>query len=97
MAGISQVSRRTTSAACDAYIVARLRKISAHENLDVEIDALDLIVMNADGSLRDVETMLEQLSLLGKRITTSIVDELLLLSQAAVATDRASRQLKKHL
>ncbi|CAL0330720.1 unnamed protein product [Lupinus luteus] len=60
----------------DADIVARLRKISAQENLDVEIDASDLIAMNADGSLRDAETMLEQLSLLGKRITTSLVNEL---------------------
>ncbi|KAE9602068.1 hypothetical protein Lal_00040751 [Lupinus albus] len=60
----------------DADIVARLRKISAQENLDVEIDASDLIAMNADGSLRDAETILEQLSLLGKRITTSLVNEL---------------------
>ncbi|MED6134102.1 hypothetical protein PIB30_034316 [Stylosanthes scabra] len=60
----------------DADIVDRLRKISAQENLDVEEDALDLIATNADGSLRDAETMLEQLSLLGKRITTSLVNEL---------------------
>ncbi|XP_057978100.1 protein STICHEL [Malania oleifera] len=60
----------------DCDVVARLRKISAEENLDVEFDALDLIALNADGSLRDAETMLDQLSLLGKRITTSLVNEL---------------------
>lgn len=60
----------------DGDIVTRLRRISTQENLDVEADALDLIAMNADGSLRDAETMLEQLSLLGKRITTSLVNEL---------------------
>lgn len=60
----------------DGDIVTRLRKISTQENLDVETDALDLIALNADGSLRDAETMLEQLSLLGKRITTSLVNEL---------------------
>ncbi|OIW00100.1 hypothetical protein TanjilG_26437 [Lupinus angustifolius] len=60
----------------DVDIVARLRKISAQENLNIETDALDLIAMNADGSLRDAETMLEQLSLLGKGITTSLVNEL---------------------
>ncbi|XP_058752862.1 protein STICHEL-like [Vicia villosa] len=60
----------------DGDIVTRLRKISTQENLEVDTDALDLIAMNADGSLRDAETMLEQLSLLGKRITTSLVNEL---------------------
>ncbi|VVA26920.1 PREDICTED: STICHEL [Prunus dulcis] len=60
----------------DSDIVARLRKISAEENLDVETDALELIALNADGSLRDAETMLDQLSLLGKRISTSLVNEL---------------------
>ncbi|CAN8266757.1 unnamed protein product [Cochlearia groenlandica] len=60
----------------DADIVVRLKKIVSDENLDVESHALDLIAMNADGSLRDAETMLEQLSLLGKRITTGLVNEL---------------------
>ncbi|KAG5248604.1 STICHEL family protein [Salix suchowensis] len=46
----------------DGDIVARLRRISKEENLD--------------GSLRDAETMLDQLSLLGKKITTSLVNEL---------------------
>ncbi|CAH2045736.1 unnamed protein product [Thlaspi arvense] len=60
----------------DADIVARLKKIASDENLEVESHALDLIAMNADGSLRDAETMLEQLSLLGKRITAALVNEL---------------------
>ncbi|GFY92624.1 AAA-type ATPase family protein [Actinidia rufa] len=59
---------RTVLSRCQIYlfkkikysdIVARLRKISADENLDVESDALDLIALNADGSLRDAETMLD--------------------------------------
>ncbi|CAN7003042.1 unnamed protein product [Brassica oleracea var. botrytis] len=60
----------------DGEIVVRLKKIASEENLDVESHALDLIAVNADGSLRDAETMLEQLSLLGKRITTGLVNEL---------------------
>nr|GMD40751.1 protein STICHEL [Ipomoea batatas] len=60
----------------DNDIVIRLKKIVADENLDVEPEALELIALNADGSLRDAETMLDQLSLLGKRITTSLVNDL---------------------
>ncbi|PON53719.1 DNA polymerase III, subunit gamma/ tau [Parasponia andersonii] len=76
---------RTIQSRCQRYlfnkikesdILARLRNIAAEENLDVEPDALDLIALNADGSLRDAETMLEQLSLLGKRISKSLVNEL---------------------
>ncbi|KAL0384672.1 UNVERIFIED_CONTAM: protein STICHEL [Sesamum radiatum] len=58
-------------------ITIRLRKISTDENLDVESNALELIASNADGSLRDAETMLDQLSLFGKRITKSLVNELI--------------------
>ncbi|MCD7458180.1 hypothetical protein HAX54_037499 [Datura stramonium] len=61
----------------DGDIVLRL-KISSSRDLDVESEALDLIALNADGSLRDAETMLDQLSLLGKRITTSLVNDLIL-------------------
>ncbi|GJT10322.1 protein STICHEL [Tanacetum coccineum] len=60
----------------DSDIVDRLRKISEEENLNVDSDALDLIALNVEGSLRDAETMLDQLSLLGKRITTDLVNEL---------------------
>ncbi|XP_058089954.1 protein STICHEL-like [Magnolia sinica] len=60
----------------DADIVTRLKKLCAEENLDIEADALDLIALNSDGSLRDAEMMLDQLSLLGKRITTSLVNDL---------------------
>ncbi|KAK4476795.1 hypothetical protein RD792_015955 [Penstemon davidsonii] len=58
-------------------IVIRLRKIVSDEKLDVELDALELIASNADGSLRDAETMLDQLTLFGKRITVSLVNELI--------------------
>ncbi|GLT44522.1 hypothetical protein SLA2020_184110 [Shorea laevis] len=76
---------RTVQSRCQKYlfnkikdgdIMARLKKISTDENLDAESDALELIALNADGSLRDAETMLDQLSLLGKKITTSLVNEL---------------------
>ncbi|KAL8554980.1 hypothetical protein ACS0TY_002966 [Phlomoides rotata] len=61
----------------NADIVSRIRKIATEENLDVESDALELIASNADGSIRDAETMIDQLSLFGKRITVSLVNELI--------------------
>ncbi|XP_068647528.1 protein STICHEL-like isoform X2 [Aristolochia californica] len=59
----------------DTYMITRLRKLAAEENLNIESDALDLIALNSDGSLQDAEMMLEQLSLLGRRITTSLVND----------------------
>ncbi|XP_042064665.1 protein STICHEL-like [Salvia splendens] len=58
-------------------IVTRLKKLATDENLDVDPNALELIASNADGSPRDAETMLDQLSLFGKRITKSLVNELM--------------------
>ncbi|KAM0046720.1 putative DNA-directed DNA polymerase [Helianthus debilis subsp. tardiflorus] len=73
---LSRCQKYTFNKIKDSDIVNRLRKILEEENLDVESDALDLIALNVDGSLRDAETMLDQLSLLGKRITSDLVNEL---------------------
>ncbi|KAK6159764.1 hypothetical protein DH2020_003145 [Rehmannia glutinosa] len=74
---LSQCQKHIFNKISDGDIVTRLRKISSDERLDVESNALELIASNADGSLRDAETMLEQLSLFGKRITKSLVNELI--------------------
>eukprot|EP01018_Ginkgo_biloba_P023092 Gb_02960 [translate_table: standard] len=60
----------------DNEVVSRLQKLAIEENLDIDLDALDLIAAKSDGSLRDAETMLDQLSLQGQRITLSLVHEL---------------------
>ncbi|XP_006662851.1 protein STICHEL-like [Oryza brachyantha] len=73
---ISRCQKYMFSKIKDIDIVCRLRKIAMKENLDVELAALDLIALNSDGSLRDAETMLDQLSLLGKKITPSLVNDL---------------------
>ncbi|XP_062231960.1 protein STICHEL-like 4 isoform X2 [Phragmites australis] len=59
---------------CD--IVNTLQWISTSEGLDVDKDALKLIASRSDGSLRDAEMTLDQLSLLGQRISMSLVQEL---------------------
>ncbi|KAF6997006.1 hypothetical protein CFC21_013270 [Triticum aestivum] len=50
--------------------------ICTSDGLDVDRDALKLIASRSDGSLRDAEMTLDQLSLLGQRITMPLVQEL---------------------
>ncbi|GAA0149526.1 DNA-directed DNA polymerase [Lithospermum erythrorhizon] len=60
----------------DADIIYSLQWISTHEDLDIDKDALKLIASKSDGSLRDAEMTLEQLSLLGQKISVSLVQEM---------------------
>lgn len=73
---LSRCQKHMFNKISNSEIVNRLGKIATEENLDVEPDALEMIASNADGSLRDAETTLDQLSLFGKRITVSLVNEL---------------------
>ncbi|CAI9773243.1 unnamed protein product [Fraxinus pennsylvanica] len=60
----------------DADIIYTLKWIATKEDLEIDKDALKLIASRSDGSLRDAEMTLEQLSLLGQRITVPLVQEL---------------------
>ncbi|KAF3601691.1 hypothetical protein F2Q69_00033458 [Brassica cretica] len=60
----------------DADIVYSLQWIASKEEIEIEKDALKLIASRSDGSLRDAEMTLEQLSLLGQRISVPLVQEL---------------------
>ncbi|KAK7302982.1 hypothetical protein RJT34_13880 [Clitoria ternatea] len=60
----------------DADIISTLQGIATKECLDIDKDALKLIASRSDGSLRDAEMTLEQLSLLGQRISVPLVQEL---------------------
>ncbi|KAJ6728431.1 PROTEIN STICHEL-LIKE 3 [Salix koriyanagi] len=61
----------------DADIIYTLQWISSKEDIDIDKDALKLIASRSDGSLRDAEMTLEQLSLLGQKISVPLVQELL--------------------
>ncbi|XVF54604.1 hypothetical protein PTKIN_Ptkin05aG0195000 [Pterospermum kingtungense] len=61
----------------DSDISNRLEKICVEECLDYDQAALDFIAAKSNGSLRDAEMMLDQLSLLGKKITMSLTYELI--------------------
>lgn len=60
-------------------ISRRLEKICVAEGFEFDREALEFIGTKSSGSLRDAEMMLEQLSLIGKRITMSLVYELVIL------------------
>ncbi|EPS64264.1 hypothetical protein M569_10517, partial [Genlisea aurea] len=60
----------------DADIVHGLQRIVSKEGLEIDKEAVKLIASRSDGSLRDAEMTLEQLSLIGKRISLGLVQEL---------------------
>ncbi|XP_057428850.1 protein STICHEL-like 3 isoform X2 [Lotus japonicus] len=60
----------------DSDIIYTLQLIATEEGLEIDQDALKLIASRSDGSLRDAEMTLEQLSLLGQRISVPLVQEL---------------------
>lgn len=57
-------------------IINRLQLIALQEGMEADTEAFKLIASTCDGSLRDAEMMLDQLSLLGQKISISIVQEL---------------------
>ncbi|KAL5717899.1 hypothetical protein ACHQM5_010853 [Ranunculus cassubicifolius] len=61
----------------EAEIATRLASICVEEEMEFDKAALDIIAGKCNGSLRDAEIILDQLSLLGKRITVFLVHELI--------------------
>eukprot|EP01018_Ginkgo_biloba_P007264 Gb_17581 [translate_table: standard] len=57
-------------------IVNKLQVIALQEDLEIDHDALMLIASRSNGSMRDAEMTLDQLSLLGQRISLPVVQEL---------------------
>lgn len=60
----------------DAEIIYTLQWIATKEGLEIDKDAIRLIASRSDGSLRDAEMTLDQLSLLGQTISLTLVQEL---------------------
>ncbi|XP_068646046.1 protein STICHEL-like 2 isoform X2 [Aristolochia californica] len=80
-------------------IVTKLVRICVEENFEFDKAALEFIATKSNGSVRDAETMLDQLGLLGKQITMSLVyelngiisdDELLELLDLALSSDTSN-------
>lgn len=75
-AAISRCQKFVFSRIKDADVVFRLRKLAQQEKVEIDAEALHFIAAQSDGSLRDAENMLDQMSLLGKRVTLAIVREM---------------------
>lgn len=87
----------------DADIANRLGEICIEEGLVFDQVAIEFIAAKSNGSLRDAEMMLDQLSLLGKRITMSLAyelmgtvsdDELLDLLDLALSSDTSNTVIR---
>ncbi|CAH8392689.1 unnamed protein product [Eruca vesicaria subsp. sativa] len=100
---LSRSQKYHFSKVCDEDISIKLGKICMEEGIDFDQGAVDFIASKSDGSLRDAEIMLDQLSLLGKRITTSLAykligvvsdDELLDLLDLALSSDTSNTVIR---
>ncbi|KAK1317055.1 hypothetical protein QJS10_CPA05g02504 [Acorus calamus] len=60
----------------DTDVALKMEQVCRHEGIEIGMDAMKLIITKADGSLREAENILDQLSLLGSRITASLVQQL---------------------
>ena len=57
----------------DTDICMNLEKVYGADNIDIDEDSLHLITSKAYGSLRDAKIILDQLSLFGTKVTTTVV------------------------
>ncbi|RXH96134.1 hypothetical protein DVH24_008634 [Malus domestica] len=87
----------------DADIASRLGRICVKEGLEFDQGAVDFVASKSNGSLRDAEMVLDQLSLLGKKVTMALAyeligvisdDELLGLLDMALSSDTSNTVIK---
>ncbi|XXG67534.1 hypothetical protein AAC387_Pa06g0859 [Persea americana] len=57
-------------------MIHTLQRITVNEDLEIDKDALKLIASQSDGSLSNAEMILDQLGLIGRRISVPLVQEL---------------------
>ena len=56
------------------HIIEKLSKIAKEEKIKIDDSALEIIAASADGSLRDAESLLEQIGSLSDKITADLVE-----------------------
>lgn len=75
-------------------IKERLRLICKNEGINVEEEALDLIALNSEGSMRDALTLLDQISSFSENITTDDVNLLLGTTDQKILFELAEMTIK---
>lgn len=73
---ISRLLRFNFRRASDDFIVSNLARIAKVEKISIDRQALATIAKISDGSFRDAQSILDQLSPLGKKITAGEVDKI---------------------
>ncbi|KAK6124173.1 hypothetical protein DH2020_042082 [Rehmannia glutinosa] len=73
---ISRCQKFVFSKLKDADLIYTLQWIATKEDLEIDKDALKLIASRSDGSMMDAVMTLDQLSLLGQKISLCLVQEL---------------------
>lgn len=77
-------------------IIERLKKISKKEKVEIENEALEIIALEAEGGMRDAESLLGQiLSLEDKKVTAQEVSEILGTSGKKAVSDFADILIDK--
>lgn len=79
---VSRCIRFDFKKATEKEIVSSLKRVVKGEKLDVEEDALPLLIRLSDGSFRDAHKAIEQLAMSAKKITKELVEEVFNLSEA---------------
>jgi DNA polymerase-3 subunit gamma/tau len=74
---ISRAQRFLFKKLSSLKILEKLKEIKAQEKIDIDDEVLELISRSADGSLRDAESILDQLSSLPGKITLENAEELI--------------------
>lgn len=74
---LSRVTRLDFSGAASESLEQLLKKVVEKEKIEIEDEALSLLVKRADGSFRDGIKLLDQFSSMGGKITASLIEETL--------------------
>lgn len=72
---LSRVQRLDFKLATPTELLEALKKIIKAENIDIEEEALKILIKKSDGSFRDGVKLLDQIASLGEKITAKLIEQ----------------------